>query len=417
MKKKILYIHHGKGLGGAPLSLLYLIQALDKSKYQPIVLFLHDSPVLEVYKNLDIYKNKTIDVIGPVNLYDFPHTKIWWFRWYHVLSFLRCTSDTLLTLVFGARYWLKKIEPDIVHLNTSSLIAWGKVAKKMGIPVVWHIREPLADGYLGLRKKLITNCVKKHAHTIVSICKNDACPWEKLSKTHVIYNTVDQKIFDHRISPESFLAKYNLENSNQDSNILRAPKILFLGGLSQEKGTLVILSVFKKLLEVMPNAKLLLAGYFPEQSNRSILISSLIKKLFPAHKYTKQVFKILASIKESVIFLGPILDVPGAMAASSVVVFPATIGHFARPIIEAGFMKKPVVASCLAPLDELVIDEKTGFLVDPKAIDIWVQKLTLLLINQAYNKHMGQQAYEFCRVNFGLEMHISKIEKIYEKIL
>ena len=47
-KKKILYIHHGKGIGGAPLSLLYLIESLDKQKYHPIVLFLHYSEVVDL---------------------------------------------------------------------------------------------------------------------------------------------------------------------------------------------------------------------------------------------------------------------------------------------------------------------------------------------------------------------------------
>src|SRR5277367_6848761 len=82
-KKTILFIHHGKGLGGAPLSLLYLIQGLDKSKYHPCVLFLHDSEVIEMYK-----KNG-IETFGPINIMDFPHTKIWWFRWYHLPYFFK----------------------------------------------------------------------------------------------------------------------------------------------------------------------------------------------------------------------------------------------------------------------------------------------------------------------------------------
>ena len=62
-KKKILYIHHGKGLGGAPLSLLYLIQALDKTKYHPVVLFLYDSEVV------DLFKSKGIEVVDPINVF------------------------------------------------------------------------------------------------------------------------------------------------------------------------------------------------------------------------------------------------------------------------------------------------------------------------------------------------------------
>ena len=36
-KIRILYIHHGSGSGGAPKSLLYLLQGLDKNRYEPFV--------------------------------------------------------------------------------------------------------------------------------------------------------------------------------------------------------------------------------------------------------------------------------------------------------------------------------------------------------------------------------------------
>ncbi len=139
-RKKILYIHHGIGIGGAPLSLLYLIENLNKKKYHPVVLFLQKSEVV------DLYKAKGIDVVGPLNISDFSHTKIWWYRWYHPHHWIRSLWDTFRTCHNVADYWFEKIKPDILHLNTSSLIAWGKVAKRRKIPIVWHIREPFAPG-------------------------------------------------------------------------------------------------------------------------------------------------------------------------------------------------------------------------------------------------------------------------------
>ena len=124
LKKKILYIHHGKGLGGAPLSLLYLIEGLDKTKFEPVVLFLHDSEAVE------LYRSKGIAIAGIVGLQDFSHTKVYWFRWYHPHLFFRSFLDTIKTRLFVAQKWIKEIGPDLIHLNTSSLTAWAKVAKK-----------------------------------------------------------------------------------------------------------------------------------------------------------------------------------------------------------------------------------------------------------------------------------------------
>ena len=55
---KILFIHHGKGIGGAPLSLLYLVEGLLKTTYKPLVVFLHDSDAMTLFKKKNIRKKK-----------------------------------------------------------------------------------------------------------------------------------------------------------------------------------------------------------------------------------------------------------------------------------------------------------------------------------------------------------------------
>jgi glycosyltransferase involved in cell wall biosynthesis len=397
-KIKILYIHHGKGLGGAPLSLLYLIQNLNKEKYQPVVLFLHDSDAMQ------LYKAKGIEVFGPVNVTDFSHTKIYWFRFYHLHLFLKSCFDYFRTTFFYAKYWLDKIQPDIVHLNTSSLIAWAKVAYKKKIPVIFHIREPLAGGYFGLRKNFVRRSVAKYSNFILPICNHDAKPWLQNPKTKIIYNAVDGSVFDKNLSGQEFLDKNNLSFFN--------PRILFLGGLSREKGTLEILEIFQKLLKILPEAKLLIAGYF----DLTLKNNWNLKRYAPAQRYVAKVKNLFEKIQESVILLGPIENVPQIMAASDVVVFPATVGHFARPIIEAGFMSKPVVASNFSPLNELVIFSKTGFLIDIKRQDLWVEKLHTLLTNKTLNAQMGKNAFDFCAKNFDIKNQINQIEQIYSKV-
>lgn len=398
--KKILFIHHGKGLGGAPLSLLYLVESLDTTKYKPIVLFLHQSEVI------DLFKEKGITTLGPANVYDFAHTKIWSFNWYHAHHLARAIKDTFKTILQIAPTLFDEIKPDLVHLNTSSLLGWGIAANKKNIPVVWHIREPLAPGYLGMRKKIVQQIVKHYAHAIVPICKHDATPWINNLKTHVVYNAVSEHYFNQTCDSDQFLAHHKIPP--------KVPKILFLGGLSREKGTLEILKIFKKVLERVPHAKLLLAGYLHKPlKNWKYTLS----QFYPASSYAHNVHERLKELGSSVIQLGPIRNVPAAMTASNVVVFPATVGHFARPIIEAGFMKRPVVASALAPLDELVIDKKTGYLVDINNHVLWAEKLCLLLTDTHHARVMGDAAYVFCKEKFSLPEQVKKVEKIYTQLL
>ncbi len=396
--KKILYIHHGKGLGGAPLSLLYLIKSLDKTKYHPIVLFLHNSDAI------DMYKKESIEIAGPVKRYDFPHTKIWWFRWYHAPYLLRSLYDTIITYLWTAEKWITQLNPDIIHLNTSSLIAWGAVAHNKKIPVVWHIREPLAAGYFGMRRWLIKKCVENFASKIIPICHNDALPWKNHPKITVIHNPVDPIIFDHAIDSTRFSIE-GVAGGNGSQTIL------FLGGVSQEKGTLVILEIFEKLLHILPNAHLLIAGYW------NLDQPSAIKALFPANQYKNKIKEAWAKVQRAVTLLGPITNVPEAMAASNVIVFPATVGHFARPIIEAGFMKKPVVASNMPPLEELVIDGQTGYLITPTDITQWTETLYAILTNKKLQQSLGNQAHAFCFQHFALNLYQDKIEPIYDILI
>ncbi len=397
--KKILYIHHGKGLGGAPLSLLYLIKNLDKTKYEPVVLFLHDSQAV------NMFKEHGINVVGVVGLNDFSHTKIYWYKWYHVKYFLRSLLDSFKTYFFVADKWLKQIKPDIVHLNTSTLFIWGKVAKKLNIPVITHIREPLSEGYLGIRRAFIKKRVAKNSNFIVPICQNDAIPWKNNPKTRIVYNAVDITKFDKNLNSQDFFKKYNLNNFD--------PKILFLGGLSQEKGTLTVFKIFEQILKLIPDAKLIVAGYF----NLSSVNSFSIKNLFAKRRYDKKVNKVLAGIKESVILTGPITNVEQVIASCDVLLNPFTVGHFSRPIIEAGFMEKPVLASRLAPLDELVIHGTTGYLIEPNNIGLWVEKLYAVLTNKKLNEQLSKNAYEFCNKNFNIFDQIKKIENLYDSCL
>jgi glycosyltransferase involved in cell wall biosynthesis len=394
--KKILFIHHGKGLGGAPLSLLYLVQQLPKHLYQPVVAFLHHSEAVS------LFKKNNIPICGPINWNDFPHTKIWHFKWYHLHHLCRAILHTFVTFFFIAPRLYQQEQPALVHLNTSSLIAWAGAAWLRNIPVVWHIREPLADGYLGLRKAFIRFCVEIFAIKIIAISQHDGEPWAKSKKLSIIYNAVPADRFDYTITATTFKQEHLAANQ---------PSVLFVGGCSQEKGTLPLLKSFELVLKQLPTTKLLLAGYMPIENNKK-------KQLWtPAIRYGEAVKKIIKKYPNNIEILGIIEDIPTVMAAADVIVFPATVGHFARPIIEAGFMKKPVVASRLAPLEELVIDQKTGLLITTQDNQAWQQAMVLLLSNKEKRLCMGEAAYAFCSERFSLPTQRDKIAKIYATIL
>ena len=257
VRKKILYVHHGKGLGGAPISLLTLIKGLDFTKYQPLVIFLYDSTAMELFKNAGI------EVLGPINLSDFSHTEVYWFRWYHFHRALKALFESAKSF-FVARQKLLDIKPDLIHLNTSTLTAWGLAAKQLNIPIIWHIRESLAAGYLGIRRQLNKKIIAYCASTIVPICKI------------VLYNPVDTTRFIPATKQEIPKKQY----------------LLFLGGLSLQKGTNHMLRVFEQVFIKNPNTILIIAGEFHKPSK---------KILSPEQRSIHQAYALYEKLKNNII--------------------------------------------------------------------------------------------------------------------
>lgn len=455
---KILFVHHGKGIGGASLSLLFLVKGLDRHEFKPVVLFMQNSAAVQMFVR------EGVEVVGTINKSDFSHTKIWWLRWYHPHHFVRSLFDSGQLLCGLAKKWLEKIKPDIVHLNTSSLFSWAVIAKKMGIPVFWHVREPLAPGYFGLRRGFTRWAVKKWSDVILPICRDNAAPWAELEKTKVVYNAVPEGRFGG-LKPKEFSNCCTIDGSPQGSKSFgraqnpprpfvmttresrslckkvkdfschcQRPKgclspatqdiascgssdgpdgatILYLGGLSEEKGTLLLLEAFEKVLEKIPESKLIIAGTWEPKFG---VFGGKIP-ITRWHRFCRRVRQKLEGMK-NVQVIGVQRDVVSLMAKSSLVVFPATQGHFARPVIEAGFMGKPTVATNLPPLEELIIDGKTGLLSQPGDVQDLADKLTKVLSNPDLAKTLGQQAELFCRKNFGLTKQVETISSFYRKL-
>lgn len=383
--RTILYIHHGKGLGGAPLSLLQMVLALDRSQFHPVVLFLHDSDAM------GLYREHGVEVLGPVNRSDFSHTKIWWYRWWHLGHLIRALWDSYRLWHGEAAVWIRKRNPAIVHLNTSTLLVWGIVARRIGIPVVWHIREPLASGYFGIRRFLVRMIVGHYATVIVPICRNDAVPWRGNSKVFVVYNAVDiERVEQDLVGVErnAVRARFGIGHD--------VPMLLFMGGWSREKGTPFLLQVFERLQQRLSSVRLVIAGYWNPPQRLKLPVG--------------------------VVLTGPVKPFAGCfgvgalMSAADCLLFPALTGHFARPVIEAGCLGIPTVATGLPPLDELVSDGQTGFLL-PINVNDWVAVLEKLCTDQAQRQRIGNAARPWCRERFSVRYQIQQVEQIYHKIL
>lgn len=138
---KILYILHSTIMGGATLSFINLIKDVKEKGGATIPVIVApkmEEPFKTIISELNITCYET-----PIQMSIYPFCK-GGFRWYSVYGYLKI----LLQLIKNKRTsygHLKRIvqkeNPDIIHTNTGVVQEGYKVAKKFGIPHVWHLRE------------------------------------------------------------------------------------------------------------------------------------------------------------------------------------------------------------------------------------------------------------------------------------
>ncbi|NOY06822.1 MAG: glycosyltransferase family 4 protein [Chlorobi bacterium] len=392
--KKILYVHHGKGIGGAPLSLLYTIRGLDRSRFEPMVLCIYDSEAV------DLFRREGITTFVSKGIHDFSHTNVLWYRWWQAPKIL------FKALMIPVSYWKAKrflrLHPvDIVHLNTSTLFAFAAAASKT-TKVVWHVREPLARGYLGVRKAIVRRCIHRYADAVIPICRYDAEQLIPSPKIRVVYNFIDFSVFDRNMDGDSVRARYEIGPTEK--------VVLMLGGVNPIKGTKEFVRAAERILAEYSDYWFLVAGEVPEKSMRAILSGKW--------KYAREVNRIVEGIprRERIVFTGNVSRVVPYIAAADLVCFPSTVPHFARPIIEAAAMARPVVASDLGGPRELVVPGKTGLLVEPGNPDALAEAITAILEKPEVASAMGEEGCRFAREHFDAAKNIQLIMDIYARL-
>lgn len=386
-KRHILYIHHERALGGAPLSLLYLLEQLDRSVYEPTIICLREGEAAELYRKKGYH---VLIVSGP----DLSHTELVWFRFWQLprLIYRLLASFVLFFKLRGSIKSLPAI-PALVHLNSSTLTVAAMAAKSLSLPVVWHIREPLCLGYFGFRRWLLRKCISQFADHVIAISKHDA---EQLgtgieqAKVSVIYNFIDFSTFDSQIPGGKIKKELGVTHSTY--------LILFLGGSAVVKGAYILLNASSRILENIPNSIIVIAGETDST-------------------FTVEATQVLGDKRHRLHLLGTRTDIPELLADANVLLFPSTVPHFARPVIEAAAMGKPVVASNVGGVTELVVKNETGILVpskDPMALS---QAVIELSKDDALAFRLGQQALARAREKFDARRNSAETFDVYRKLI
>jgi glycosyltransferase involved in cell wall biosynthesis len=395
MTARLLAVHQGGGVGGAPVSLLKLLAALDPIEFSPIAVFTEKGSILDYARELGV--DAQVAPTGGAFFYS-AHARL---STRSVARFVRSFPSAVQV----ARNTLREWRPDLVHLNTSVLLAWGAAARREHLPVVWMVREVL--GPSPWLRHWHARFILKHAERVVAISNAVAdcfpCPVER------VYNAVDLAEFGLDLVDQRHAIRSEL-GLPHDASV-----VMLVGAVQQPKGHWLMLDA---LAQLPPRAHLVLVtgGVAPSYARSS---KGRIKRVLGMPLDNLDAFLRDATqrgVSGRIHVTGFRRDVARVLAAADVVVFPSLEPEgFGRPIIEAMALARPVVATDVGPSREL-LGPDAGRLVppDPEALASAIADLFEL---PQLRDRMGQAGRATVEARFTLDRQVADMSAIYRSCL
>lgn len=397
---KVLIVHHTANMDGSSISLLNLIEGIDKDKIKLEILLAGDGPLKQ------IIESKGINVsFLPIDLfYTFPGPN-WSERsfFYNFKAFLPNKQIV---------QYLKVSKPDIVHLNDKALIAVGIAAKKLNIPIVWHSRSTYHITRVKLNSLISSKTIKCCANHIIAISEDEIDELETFPKLTVIYNSVSFK--------DVLFAAEHREETRQNLNLVNGELAIgFIGQVTEKRGAWDFIRAVGIIKKQHPNlpVKFFLVGRVPQIKSNGIRDKLNLNKKVDNLKIAQHLAR-QANIAHDITITDFRSDILCVMAALDIIVVYPRLGVLGRPPFEGMALGKPViVAAGHSGKSKVVIDNVTGLVIPPAEPMELAKAINRLLENPNLREELSKTSKIYAKENFDLEIQSKLVSKVYEEVL
>jgi glycosyltransferase involved in cell wall biosynthesis len=215
------------------------------------------------------------------------------------------------------------------------------------------------------------------------------------SKVKVIPNGVDCNRFNPYLNGNSIKAKHDLEGFHV---------VLFVGALTRwhkYKGVDVLIKAFRHVTDRRSDVKLLLVG------------DGDLKEWYEKFSHS-------LSLEDKVVFAGNVSDkqLPFYYAASDIVTLPSKncSEGFGLVALEANASGKPVIASKVGGIPEVIIDRYNGLLLNPCDEKALADAILQLLDDTDLRLNMGKRGRKFAEAH-DWKFTVKAVEETYVELL
>lgn len=376
--RTILFVDASPSFGGATRVLLDILAALDPEKATGIVACRAGSSVEEAVRTQGA---TTVPMVLPT--LTFAGGPWGW-----------ATMATQgLSAIHAITELIRSRRPALVHGGglASTLLA-GVPSRGLGVPLVWH-----AHDNLDRRARNVPAVRAAGAMARSIVCVSQASRQRLLElgvgagKCRVLYGAV----------PERSRPSARKTGAPVDSR----PTILAVGTITRQKGQHVLVEAASILVRRYPEVLVAIAGeamFDRDQAYLRDLQADVARRGLTGH----------------VRFLGFRDDVPDLIEGATIVAHPSAGEEtFGLVPLEAMAAGRPVVATRIGGLGEVVEAGVSGFLVEPGSSDELAEALALLLGDPGLRGRMGEAGRQIAAERFGAASMRRGLDEIFSAIL
>ena len=290
---------------------------------------------------------------------------------------------------------LKEERPDIFHTHLPRADFAGAIVNLIGPSVPWvcSVHSIYSTRWSGRWTLPLCRLVWRRADAVIAI-SHAVKDWLVQG---MLLPTERVTVIHYGIEPSRFAQP----NSYHDGNsVLTSGTVVGSAGrLEPSKGYDCLIRAMPAILQEIPTASLLIAGNDPHGYGRTL--QALIGELrLDAH----------------VQLVGFQDDVPLFLNSVGVFAFASRVEGFGQVIVEAMAAAKPVVASRIAPITEIVLDDQTGLLAEPGNPQSFADAITWLLRHSEAARDMGKLGQTRVQNYFSAERMAAETLLLYQKL-
>ncbi|MBE6164491.1 MAG: glycosyltransferase family 4 protein [Streptococcus gallolyticus] len=378
--KKICFVTHLPNLNGATRSLLDLLDGLDQTKFEPLVLINSEGPIIEELQKRNIRYRKTFYA---------PATN----STNKIKNIAKAVLNSSLVNRFSVSL-VKKIfqeeKIDIVH-NNSYLVSVGmQAAKELGIPYVCHLREFVFEdhGRSFFCEERQTDLLR-NANAVIAITKAVKEKFQPDTPKEIIVLFDGIKVENYEIKPRELFR-------NSDINILMA------GRISPGKGQLDSIKAVEYVRKKLPNRniKLKVVGGIGDSDYYQKItgyVSENKLDFVEIHEFVSD----LKKIRENT-------DI-GLTCSSFEALGRVTVENMLSSLVTIG-------ADSAGTL-ELIENGKNGYLYEKEDFRDLADKIIYAILNKENSEQLAKVAHDEAMINFDIKNYSRKLEDTYSKLI